>query len=125
MINLEENDKKLIVLTIIVLLIGLLVYYGAKSVDDSLKKYGIFSLAKIIKPGRQRVEFEFWYKNKIYYGHDTKVDRNQYIGEIIFVNFLPFNTKTNKLVLDKPVPNCIDIAPYNGWKEIPKDTCLK
>ena len=84
---------------------------------------GIYVLGKVTKPGKLRVEFEFIYKGILHLNEDKKVSSSQYMGEVFFVKVLPYDTNSAFLILDKQVPRCIKQAPFEGWKQIPKDTC--
>lgn len=122
----KVEDKRLIwVVITLSFLAAFGVYLGERKVAKELTMNGIYVIAKITKPGKLQVEFDFVFQNKVYHSSGRKVSRNQYLGEKVFVNILPYDLNTAKLILDKQVPSCIEIAPYNGWKEIPKDTCSK
>ena len=98
-------------------------YLYAYESNKEMDRNGVYVLGKVTKPGRLSVDFEFVYQGRLYQANNRKVKRNQYLGEILFVKVLPYNTNVARLIFDNQVPKCIDEAPYNGWKEIPKDTC--
>ncbi|MBI9059448.1 hypothetical protein L3049_00620 [Labilibaculum sp. DW002] len=90
-----------------------------------LPKKGIYSIGVIThiiddRHSAASVNFTFKYKNKIYtdFSKTDTYDRNL-IGKRFFVLFLPNHPKTVKLLLDKPVPNDIENAPDEAWKQLP------
>ena len=90
-----------------------------------LPKKGIYSIGEITNVIDDRrsaasVNFTFTYQNKSYVDvavadkYDQKL-----VGKRFFVLFHPNDPKMVKMLLDKPVPDDIENAPNDGWKQLP------
>lgn len=90
-----------------------------------LSDKGIYSVGVITNIFDDRftassINFTFKYHNNTYTNvSKTEEYDRKLIGKKFFVVFLPDHPKTIKILLDKPVPNNIENAPYEGWKELP------
>ncbi len=90
-----------------------------------LPEDGIYSIGEITNVFDDRytaasVKFNFKYKNNIYidFSKTEKYD-SSLIAKRYFVLFLTDHPETVKILLNKPVPNDIENAPDEGWKQLP------
>ncbi len=92
---------------------------------NSLPKKGIYSIGVITniiddRRSAASVNFAYTYQNKSYVDVAVADKYNpKLIGKRFFVLFHPKHPKMVKMLLDKPVPDDIENAPDEGWKQLP------
>lgn len=120
------NDQNNHTFPIVILLLFLVFVFGSSLIDsyrlNQNNRYTIGVILKITPDIDSGPEATYYIRVNGDYSErfiSTSTKRHIKVGQRYFVRFEPDNISNTELLINKPVPDSIQVAPPDGWAKLP------